>query len=99
MRKITKEICGAFEGQYSLVRGNSYTDGLALFLHGNKIAQHTSEGLMVSTAGWDTVTTRERLNGLRGVRVYKRRGQLILNGKKWDGAMTNIKEWGTGDIQ
>lgn len=98
MRKITQAVCSAFEAQRPLTTGNSSTDGLALYLHGNKIAQHTSEGLMVSTAGWDTNTTRERLNGLRGVRVYRRKGELILNGKPWDGEMVNIKTWGAGAI-
>lgn len=98
MRKITQVVCNAFERQVPINAGNSSTDGLALFLHGNKIAQHTSEGLMVSTAGWDTNTTRERLNGLRGVRVYKRKGELILNGKPWDGEMVNVSKWGQGTI-
>lgn len=75
------------------------TDGETLFLHANPIARHTEKGLEITDAGWDTNTTRERLNGLRGVRVYRRKGQLILNGKEWDGAWVNVSQWGTGDIQ
>ena|SRR3990167_1368357 len=99
MRKITSAVCAAFEAQREYRSGNSSTDGLALYLHGNKIAQHTSEGLMISTAGWDTNTTRERLNGLRGVSVYRRKGQLYLNGKAWDGEMVNVRAWGHGDVK
>lgn len=99
MRKVTQQVCYAFEHNVPKTVGNTHTDGLALYLHGNKIAQHTSEGLMVSTAGWDTNTTRERLNGLRGVSVYRRKGELILNGKKWDGEMVNVSAWGHGDIK
>lgn len=91
MRKITTAVCSAFERQEALRIGNTYTDGLALFLHNNKIAQHTSEGLMVSTARWNTATTRERLNGLRGVHVQQKKGILYLNGKEWEGEMILIK--------
>ena len=82
------------------------TDGNALFLHGNKIAEYASlykndgdDSINITLAGWDTVTTRERLNGLRGVSVYRRKGETILNGKKWNGEWVNLKEWGTGDIK
>lgn len=91
MRKITKAVCSAFERQVPLSMGNTHTDGVALYLHGNKIAQHTSEGLMISDAGWNTVTTRERLNGLRGVHVQQKKGILYLNGKEWGGEMILIK--------
>lgn len=71
--------------------GNSHTDGLALYLHGNKIAQHTSEGLEIDSCGWNSNTTRERLNGLKGVRVTTKLGQMYLNGKKWDGERVNVR--------
>ena len=36
-----------------------------MYLHGNLIAENTSaNGLRITLAGWPTVTTRERLNGL-----------------------------------
>jgi len=41
--------------------------GMAWFktdLHGNKIAEWRENGLHMSLAGWNTVTTRERLNGI-----------------------------------
>ena len=91
MRKITQEICSAFEGNYTKTIGNSYTDGFGLFLHGNKIAQHTSEGLMITLAGWNSNTTRERLNCLTGVRVNTKLGQAYLNGKEWDGDWILVK--------
>lgn len=41
------------------------TDGRAIFLHGNLIAWRGEDGSISATlAGWPTVTTRERLNGL-----------------------------------
>lgn len=58
-----------------------------LKLHGNTIARKnvTAGTLEITDAGWNTVTTRSRLNGLPGVRVYNRKCELYLNGKLWDG--------------
>lgn len=90
MRKITKEIVAAFINRETKQIGNSRTDGKALYLHENPIAVHISEGINITTAGWNTTTTRERLNGLPGVSVYVRKGQLYLNGQPWDGSWTEV---------
>ena len=91
MRKITKEIVAAFMNHKTKCIGNSYTDGTILYLHGNAIARHRCDGgIEVTTAGWNTVTTRERLNGLPGVKAYVRDHQLYLNGERWDGRWTKI---------
>jgi hypothetical protein len=93
MRKITKEIVAAFLNREEKKIGNSYTDGTALYLHNNQIACHIVEGVIgITTAGWNTPTTRERLNGLPGVRVNVRDHQLYLNGQPWDGSWARI-EW------
>ena len=47
--------------------------------------------LQITTAGWNTVTTRERLNGLPNVSVIQRKGKLYLNGKEWDGEWIEVK--------
>lgn len=86
MRKITKEIVAAFMNHEAKRIGNSHTDGTTLYLHGNAIARHRADGgVNVTTAGWNTVTTRERLNGIPDVHVFVRNGQLYLNHYKWDG--------------
>lgn len=86
MRKITKEIVAAFLNHETKRIGNSYTDGTTLFLHGNAIARHRTDGCFeVTTAGWNTPTTRERLNGLPGIKVNVKQGQLYLNDFRWDG--------------
>lgn len=64
MRKITQNIVHAFIAGYTRTIGNSHTDGDALFLHGNRIAEKREDGIYISNAGWSTVTTKERLNGL-----------------------------------
>ena len=80
-RKITAEIVRAFENGETLSKSNTRTDGQAIYLHGNKIAEREDGELFISLAGWNTNTTRERLNGLRDVRLTTKQGQAYLNGK------------------
>ena len=96
MRKITKESVNAFlngdkfnKANMSVTFENGYT---YLRLHGNPIAALESNGaLSISTCGWSTPTTKERLNGLPNVRVNTKAGQLYLNGKEWDGRPIYVK--------
>ena len=44
----------------------------------------------ITTAGWNTVTTRERLNGIPGVSVHQSKHVLHLNDEPWDGAWTEV---------
>ena len=65
MRKVTQTVVDAFLARRKKSCGNSVSSGDELLLHGNVIAKHTEGGGVVATlAGWPTVTTRERLNGL-----------------------------------
>ena len=65
---------------------NSKTDGTSYWLHGNKIAARLGDGRMwISNAGWATNTTKERLNGLPGVRVNQKNFQWFINGIPWTG--------------
>ena len=64
MRKITQKIATAFINGESLKIKNTETDGQSVWLHGNEIARKTDNGLEVTLAGWNTVTTRERVNGI-----------------------------------
>lgn len=97
MRKITKEACQAFEAGTNYKNGNTEVNDHGYFLHGNKIAEHNSlfknngnKSINITLAGWNTNTTRERLNGLRGVRVSTKLGQAYLNGQKWDGEWITV---------
>ena len=68
MRKISKEIAESFYKGFSKSKGNTATDGVNVWLHGNKIAWRTQDNnLEVTLAGWPTVTTRERLNSILNV--------------------------------
>lgn len=65
MRKVTQDTVNAFLAGRSRSIGNTCTDGQSLRLHGNLIAEKRPDGTIVATlAGWPTVTTRDRLNGL-----------------------------------
>ena len=64
---------------------------IELYLFGNLIAKMLKDVLLISTAGWNTVTTRERLNSLKGVSVSTKKGVLYLNGKEWDGDWVQVE--------
>lgn len=49
--------------------------------------------MFITIAGWNSVTTRERLNGLSEIRLGTKKGQLYLNNIPWDGKLTNIKDY------
>jgi hypothetical protein len=101
MRQITRDSIRAFRNGTKFKRGNTEVrtvwltalrtfEAVQLCLHGNIIAERTQRGLEISTCGWNTPTTRERLNGLPGVHVVQRKGQLYLNGEAWNGQRIKI---------
>jgi hypothetical protein len=64
-----------------------------LKLFGNTIAElnHNTRILKITTAGYNTRTTRGRLSGLPNVWVSTRKGKLYLNGEEWDGSWQTIQ--------
>jgi hypothetical protein len=79
MRQVTKTIVDAFFARRSRKCGNTRTDGQTFYLHGNAIAKWEDGDIYITLAGWNTVTTRERLNGIgRDVRggfsIHQHRG-------------------------
>tara|TARA_B100000424_G_scaffold252326_1_gene228560 strand:+ start:1040 stop:1348 length:309 start_codon:yes stop_codon:yes gene_type:complete len=82
MRKVTEQIKNAFEQGTSLKVGNTKTDGKTVWLHGNAIVKRDPDGLVRwSLAGWNTPTTRERVNGIANAGVHQVNFQAILNGQ------------------
>lgn len=65
---------------------------VVLRLHGHAIAQRLvgSNEIEVTDAGYQTRTTKERLNGIPGVSVCQRKGQWFLNNESWDGSWTIV---------
>ena len=65
IRKETQKIANAFARGQAAKAARTETDGRTVWLHGNRIAQREDDGsVWVTLAGWGTVTTRERLNGI-----------------------------------
>ena len=64
-----------------------------LCLHGHVIAEMEVTGdLWINDAGWQTVTTKERLNGFPSVNIVQKNFQWFLNGEAWDGSSIQV-EW------
>lgn len=95
MRKITKEAVSAFLERKPFRKSNMSVEEIGgqykLKLHGNTIASIDELGVLsVSNAGWASNTTKERLNGIPGVRVHQRNWTWYLNGVEWDGNWKRI---------
>lgn len=75
----------------ALIEGSDYKNkntkviGNTLYLFDNPIIQVRDDGVYIQTSGWNTPTTKRRLNALPKVNVYNKRGVLHLNGVPWDG--------------
>lgn len=82
MRKVTKQIKEAFDNQKARKVGNTHTDGKTVWLHGNAIVKRDENGNVFATlAGWNTPTTRERVNGITGMGFHQHKHEPCLNGK------------------
>jgi len=103
MRVITKAAVAAFMAGRSYNGGNTvvYDDGThwVLALFGHEIARRSPVGIEVTTAGWNTTTTRERLNGIPGVRCWNAKRELHLNGAPWSGQWTVVVLAGVGSVE
>ena len=80
MRKITQQIKQAFERRESKTIGNTTTDGNTVWLHGNAIVKRDPDGFVRWTlAGWNTPTTRGRVNGIANAGVRCVRSVPVVN--------------------
>ena len=93
-RIITQQAVKAFIAGHNFNKSNTevqtWNDGLVTMrLHGNTIATKTRSGsIMLSAAGWETSTTKERLNGILDAlglpRVYTKNHVLHdWHGRPW----------------
>ena len=95
MRKITEESIDAFYANKRFKKKNMevYVGEFStqLILHGHTIAILNNNGMLeITTCGYNTNTTRDRLSALKGVTVRTKLGQLYLNNVKWDGKLTQL---------
>lgn len=96
MRKITREAYQAFINKKPFAKSNTTVqvleDGsVTLSLHGNIIAKQVNDTLSITSAGWPTNTTKERLNAFPGVRIHQSKGVWYLNDLFWDGSWITVE--------
>ena len=69
MRKIERQMCDAVQSNKNWQSGNTEvkTDDANIsrvFLHGNHIATIDDDSMMIMDGGWQSTTTKSRLNAL-----------------------------------
>ena len=92
MRKIETQMNRAivnkndWSNSNTVVEYNSNTDCSAVYLHNNRIAtyDHNNEALKLSSCGWQSVTTKSRLNAILseifvGASVYQKAFDWFFN--------------------
>lgn len=89
MRKIEQQIIQAIKNNQDLKVANSqvinYTNSSDVFLHGNLIARIGETWMELFDCGYQTNTTKSRLNallqafGMDGEYIFQRKGQWFLN--------------------
>lgn len=96
MKIITQKATEAFFNKTNFNLSNTNVTNISGFtvlsLFGNQIAYLSEENILsITNRGYKTKTTKERLNGLRGVSIKQVKGLWFLNGKVWDGNLIEIK--------
>ena len=102
MRQITKDAIKSFYAGKDFKQSNTevkaYNNSTNLYLFGNHIAELEHNAtvdnesiLKITNAGYETVTTKERLNGLEGVNIVQRDFVWYLNGKEWNGNWIEVE--------
>ena len=94
MRKIERQMNfaisnkGNWKNSNTEVEFNEFTNCSNVFLHGNMIAtvDHGTHSVKLSSCGWDTPTTKSRLNAIlqevkTGFSVFQKQFEWFLNGQ------------------
>ena len=100
MRRISIEAKQAFEQGRRFRKNNTEVivtlDACSLHLFGHEIVRKDHEGLKITTANYNTNTTRDRLSAFVNVRSIK--GQLVINNNyPWDGKWLNLTDLENGN--
>jgi hypothetical protein len=95
MRTVTFNSVDAFKNNQTRSFGNTRVEAnngvTKLFLFDNLIAMKENGVVRVSNAGWSSNTTKERLNGLDGVKINQKNFVWYLNGEEWDGDWKEVR--------
>ena len=96
MRTITKKAVVKFLNAEPFNSGNTsvkiFPNVSVLVLFGNEIAykyNNLEKTLAITTCGYKTNTTKERLNALPNVHIQVKKGVWYLNSLEWDGKLTD----------
>lgn len=94
MRQVERKCGQAFFGNGTRKIGNDEVSVGAWFLHGNKIAERITDGIVLSDCGWRTTTTKSRLNAIlrlagTNYRIYQKSHQWFI----WDAATGKSEPW------
>jgi hypothetical protein len=95
-RKITNESVEALLDKKPFKKSNmkvhmDFGGVWKMKLHGNTIAAIDEFNMLsISNAGWESNTTKERLNGLPNVRINQKKFVWYLNGVEWNGEWTRV---------
>jgi hypothetical protein len=96
MRTITENAIQKFLNNENFKSSNTTVEvtktSTILKLFNNEIAvrNRITNKLSISTCGWKSKTTKERLNGLPNVKITQKNGTWSLNGAEWNGTLTEI---------
>jgi hypothetical protein len=96
MNQTTNKIVKAFLVGRPIKVGNSQSTGRAMYLFGNKIAEWREDGLWITNCGWQTVTTKERLNGIGmylNFWIAQRKGSWYITGNELGGETYWSGDW------
>lgn len=103
MRKISKAAADAFMRGVNFRSSNTTVevdgDEVVMRLFGNAIAYKRGINISITSAGWQTATTKERLNAIPNVNLVQRKGEWYLNGKLWNGKITKLPRYYQADIR
>ena len=103
MRKITELSVEKFVNDENFKRGNmevryqydcSLIPTTRMYLHGNCIAIKRYGKISITNAGWFSVTTKERLNGILEYfgksKIYQKNWNWFLDESEWDGELKEV---------
>lgn len=97
MRVVERKMINAVRNEAGMKCGNTIVCGGVVYLHGHAIAKFSADGLFISDCGWQTATTKSRLNAILDAfncgRIYQRDHVWYHNGVVWNGSVFIPRRW------
>jgi hypothetical protein len=97
MKIVTQNAVSCFRNGGNKKLGNTEVvteNGVSkMYLFNNLIAtldRNVGGVMKITNAGWDSNTTKERLNGLPNVNINQKNFVWYLNGEEWNGTWKQI---------